>query len=262
MPNVIQNAGGAGSRPGAAGAAGAAGSTFGGRSRCRRGCCCGRSLLPVRPEVPRGRLPQPKAPRGRPAATPPLLLHPQPFLRSETPPISCTPDVSTSVGAVVQSQITKTKNAAASAGRRAMNRCWSRVFIGTSAFRFPLIAPISPTMTLLVFFGDHLRELGQLHMLLLCGEGRGDAGLELRGEDHVAEIEGGQHDAGQKRPGIELDDRDARGRAIKDQEDRGRDQDAEGSPRAHDARREPDAVTGLEHGWKGEQAHQRHAPPR
>ena len=45
-------------------------------------------------------------------------------------------------------------------------------------------------------FGDHLRELGKLDALILLGEGRGDARLELCGDDDVAEIEAGQHDAG------------------------------------------------------------------
>ena len=113
-----------------------------------------------------------------------------------------------------------------------MIRWLSRVFIGTSAFRFPLIAPISPTMTLLDSFEITSANLGSGTCCILRGERRGDAGFQLRGEDHVAEIKTRQHEAGQKGPGVELDNRDTRGRAVKDQKDRRRDQDAEGSPRA------------------------------
>ena len=66
---------------------------------------------------------------------------------------------------------------------------------------------------------------------------------------------------GKNAPGVELDNPDSRGRAVEDQEDRRRHQDAR-SARGHDPRREADAVAGLEHRRKGEESHQGHAAPQ
>ena len=115
---------------------------------------------------------------------------------STSMPIACTPDVSIREGAGRPGARPPGTRCGRERRKDGDDRWVSKVFIGTSAFRFPLIAPISPTMTLLDFLGDHFGELGQIDTLLLLGEGRGGFRVELRGDDDVAEIEAGQHETG------------------------------------------------------------------
>ena len=63
---------------------------------------------------------------------------------------------------------------------------------------------------------------------------------------------------GKEGGGIELDRGNARGRGIDDEQDAGRDQDAEAAARAHHAGGELDVVAGAQHGREGQQPHQRH----
>ena len=87
---------------------------------------------------------------------------------------------------------------------------------------------------------------------------RHQVGLQLGEDDHVADVERGEHDPGEERARVELDDRDARGGAVDDQHHRRRDQDAEATARGDGARGDLDVVAGAQHRRQREQAHQRH----
>ena len=102
-----------------------------------------------------------------------------------------------------------------------------------------------------------MRKRWQGHDAVFGRHGRGHAGLDFGNDDHVQDIQSGQHDAREKCPGVQLDHRHASRRAIDDQHDRGRNQNTQTTACGDGTCRQLNAVTGPQHGRQRQQAHER-----
>ncbi len=79
----------------------------------------------------------------------------------------------------------------------------------------------------------------------LVGQRRHQVGPDLREHDDVADVQAGQHEAGEEGARVELHHRHAGDRAVDDQQHRRRNQDAEAAAGGDHARRDLDVVAGL-----------------
>ena len=82
--------------------------------------------------------------------------------------------------------------------------------------------------------------------------------VQRAADHHVEHIHSGEQEPRKERACVEFRHRYARGRAIEDEHDRGRDEDAKTAARADDPRREPDIIALTQHCGKGKEAHRRH----
>ena len=122
----------------------------------------------------------------------------------------------------------------------------------------PSAAPISPAKRR-ERRQQRRKHGGHGHVALLRRQPRRQLRIEQRHDDDVEHVEPGQHDAGEERAGVELHHRNAGGRAVEDEHDAGRNEDAEAAAGADHAGRDLDVVAGAQHGREREQPHQRHA---
>ena len=104
---------------------------------------------------------------------------------------------------------------------------------------------------------QHHHHLAERHVALVLGQRRRALGLEDRQHDHVDDVHAGEEEARHERGRVELDHRQAGHRAVDDQHDRRRDQDAQAAAGADHARGQPRVVAGLHHLRERQQAHQR-----
>jgi hypothetical protein len=81
--------------------------------------------------------------------------------------------------------------------------------------------------------------------------------VDDRARDHVDHVQAGEQEAGDDRGGVHLDHRDAGRGRVDDEQDRGRDQDAQRAAGGDDAAGELLVVAGLEHRRQRDQPHQR-----
>ena len=104
---------------------------------------------------------------------------------------------------------------------------------------------------------DHLCKRRQGHDTVFGRHGRRQVRLPFGQQNDIKHIEAGQHDAGEKCTGIQLDHRHTGGSAVDDQHHRRRDQNAQATTGRDGAGGQLHAVTGPQHGRQGQQAHQR-----
>ncbi len=106
--------------------------------------------------------------------------------------------------------------------------------------------------------GNDLGKARQRNVALDVGELRRHLGLELGDDDHVHDVQPGEHDAGEERAGVKLHHGHAGRRTIDDQHDGRRNQDAEATACGDHAGRQANVVAGTQHRRQCQQAHQRH----
>ena len=106
--------------------------------------------------------------------------------------------------------------------------------------------------------GNHFGKGWQGHVPFRLRQGWCQTRLELGQDDHIANIQRGQHDAGKEGTGIKLHHRHAGGSTVNNQQDRGRNQNAQATASGDGTGRELDVVTRFEHGRECQQPHQRH----
>jgi hypothetical protein len=97
----------------------------------------------------------------------------------------------------------------------------------------------------------------QRHLAFRIGQWRRPVRAQLGHDDDVQHVQAGQHQAGEEGARVELHHRHAGGRAIDDEHDRRRDQDAQTAARRDDPGRQTYVVAGAQHGRQCQQAHQR-----
>ena len=200
-----------------------------GRMAARRGPCR-KSSPRLRTQAARRARYPPPATRRAPSPVPAV---------SAAKPEACRPVVSTtSTGLVAPSQMTQTRPMIEIAGINDTKNCPSTVRAGTPRLRPPTAArrPVK-ALRLAAANGARLGGTGTRDSSSLSLGAR--RGLQLGDDDHVADVQSGQHDPGEERAGVELDHRHARGRAVDDQQHRRRNQDAEAAARGDRACGEP-----------------------